>query len=586
MISTAVLLLRNAWRADPRRILTAAGFALGGALAGPLIAAALAAMTGAVLTGRPVAAAVSGAAVAVLAVAALTFTHFGHVFWFELSELAELDFDRDLAALSNGSDGIAHHERADLADRFTLLQRESRQFHTGLGAVLGLGGLVLAVPVTAVLLARVSPLLLFLPLAVLPPLAAARLAERVLDRARTAAAEPTRVARHLFGLVTSPRYAGELRVAGVGGLLLDRHAALWRTATGLLTAGQLRAAAIRAAGQALFAPAYGAAVLVAVDRAAGAGTVVLVVALAVQVNAQFTAAVALVRDLQRIDTAYRHAAEVRAAVAGTGATGDGEVPDRLRTGITLDGVSFRRPGADRAVLRDVHLTLPAGATVAVIGENGAGKSTLIKLLCGLYTPTTGRILVDGVDLRRIPAARWRDRLSAGFQDHVRFEFPVRETVGVGDLPRLGDDRAVRDALSRAGAEAMVDALPRGLDSPLGTAYTDGTGLSGGQWQRLALGRAFMRRTPLLLVLDEPASALDPDAEHRLFDRYAAQASAVAARAGAITVFVSHRFSTVRAADLIVVLRDGRVAEAGDHETLLAAGGAYAGLYAVQAAAYR
>jgi ATP-binding cassette subfamily B protein len=186
----------------------------------------------------------------------------------------------------------------------------------------------------------------------------------------------------------------------------------------------------------------------------------------------------------------------------------------------------------------------------------------------------------------MPADMWLARIAAGFQDFVSYELPVQQVVGIGDLARVSSASAVRAALDRANATGVVDGLADGLDARLGRSYTDGAELSGGQWQKLALGRAMMRETPLLLVLDEPASALDPEAEYLLFQRYAEHAGRVARRTGGITVFVSHRFSTVRMADLIVVVKDGRVVERGDHATLTGGAGLYAELFALQAEAYR
>jgi ATP-binding cassette subfamily B protein len=261
------------------------------------------------------------------------------------------------------------------------------------------------------------------------------------------------------------------------------------------------------------------------------------------------------------------------------------VPARLVEGIRFDGVSFAYPGTDRLVLEDITVTLPAGAVVAVVGENGAGKTTLVKLLSKFYEPTSGSILVDGVDLSRMPAEQWRSRLAGAYQDFFRFEFRARQTVGIGDLPRLDDEPAVDAAVSRAGADDVIQHLSDGLETQLGPTWPDGAEVSFGQWQKLALARGFMRDNPLLLVLDEPTAALDAETEHALFEQYAAGARRGAGD-GRVTMLVSHRFSTVRMADLIVVLDGTRVVEVGSHEELIARGGQYAELYGIQAAAYR
>jgi len=251
----------------------------------------------------------------------------------------------------------------------------------------------------------------------------------------------------------------------------------------------------------------------------------------------------------------------------------------------FDHVSFAYPGTERLVLQDVSLTLPAGAVVAVVGENGAGKSTLVKLLAKLYEPTSGRILVDGVDLARVPAEGWRERLAGAFQDFFRFELLARQSVGLGDVGRVDDEPAVVAAVDRAGADDVVARLESGLDTQLGPTWPDGVEVSFGQWQKLALARGFMRDEPLVLVLDEPTAALDAETEHALFERYAAGARRTG-HGGRITILVSHRFSTVRMADLIVVLDGARVVEVGSHADLMAVGGPYRELYDIQAAAYR
>ena len=262
------------------------------------------------------------------------------------------------------------------------------------------------------------------------------------------------------------------------------------------------------------------------------------------------------------------------------------VPAALTAGIRLDAVSYRYPGRSEETLSEVSVLLPAGATVAIVGDNGAGKTTLVGLLAGLQRPTAGRILIDETDLADLDPQDWRERVSAGFQDHARFEFSIQQSVGLGLLPRLDDAVAVTAALDRAGAADVAENAPAGLATQLGPSWPGGVDLSGGQWQKLAIGRAMMRTDPLLLLLDEPTAAIDAETEHELFARWTEAASATRRRSGAITVLVSHRFSTVRMADLILVLRDGGICERGSHAELMAAGGVYAELFELQARAYR
>jgi ATP-binding cassette subfamily B protein len=257
------------------------------------------------------------------------------------------------------------------------------------------------------------------------------------------------------------------------------------------------------------------------------------------------------------------------------------VPATLHQGIEMSAVSFRYPGDDRDdVLSDVTLSLAAGSTVAIVGENGAGKTSLVKLLCRFYEPASGTITVDGTDLLSFPAAEWHRHLSAGFQDFARFELRLRESVGIGSIPSVQDADKVQEALRRVGA-----GLPLDLEQQLGSQWPGGVDLSEGQWQKVAMARAMMRPEPVLLILDEPTSGLDPHAEHALFELFAGVAADTARRSGSIALFVSHRFSTVRMADHIIVLAEGRVVEQGNHASLMATRGLYADLYEIQARAY-
>jgi ATP-binding cassette subfamily B protein len=248
----------------------------------------------------------------------------------------------------------------------------------------------------------------------------------------------------------------------------------------------------------------------------------------------------------------------------------------------FDGVTFGYPGSERPVLEGLDLVLEPGRSVAIVGENGAGKTTLLKLLAGFYTPTSGRILVDGRDLRAIDPAEWRRRLAVIFQDFTRFELSAFENVALADPAVPGAERFAREAAEAADATGIVDALPGGWSTVLSRAYTGGADLSGGQWQRIALARALYgaKVGGRVLILDEPTASLDVGAEVTLFDQLLAHA------AGCTAIVVSHRFSTVRRADRIVVLADGRIAEDGDHADLVARRGRYAHLYELQAQRFR
>jgi ATP-binding cassette subfamily B protein len=346
-------------------------------------------------------------------------------------------------------------------------------------------------------------------------------------------------------------------------------------------------AAWHSAAWAVFGLGYvGAVVFVSSGLSASPGDVVLVLTAGAQLSAYVGATVSEIGFLRGIwMDGSRRLAWLEDYAASFNATADAPVPEQLRQGIAFEGVSFAYPGTTEPVLRDVNLTLPAGAVVAIVGENGAGKTTLVKLLSKFYRPTRGRILVDGVDLDAMPAEEWRSRLAGAYQDFFRFELRAQHTVGVGDVPRLDHEPAVVTAVTRAGADDVVDRLEAGLDTQLGPAWPGGVDVSFGQWQKLALARGFMRDEPLVLVLDEPTAALDAETEHALFERYAAGAREESAR-GRIVILVSHRFSTVRMADLIVVLDGSRVVEVGSHDELMARAGTYADLYGIQATAYR
>ena len=253
-------------------------------------------------------------------------------------------------------------------------------------------------------------------------------------------------------------------------------------------------------------------------------------------------------------------------------------PSSVTRGIELTDVSFEYPGTERPVLRNLDLRLRAGERVAIVGENGAGKTTLVKLLTRLYDPTAGKIELDGVDYRDYDTGGLRKLFGVAFQDHVEFHLTARENVGFGDIERLDGTEAIMDAVRSAAAQEMVEQLPSGLDTMLGRTLGEGTDLSGGQWQKLALARAFFRGGAVL-ILDEPTAALDARAEHELFDHILAESR------GRTTIIISHRFSTVRSADRILVLHEGEIVEDGDHAGLMERNGRYAEMFRLQASRY-
>lgn len=385
--------------------------------------------------------------------------------------------------------------------------------------------------------------------------------------------------------------AGEIRAYGLAPNLAAEHRRLTAEVDRRSAREALSVLAVQGTGWLVYAAGLmGAVALVVVRASTGLltlGTVLMAVSLIRRSRTQLAAtaqrSVGLVNTLTTADRMFwleDHAAE-EAARAGTRS-----VPEVLRHGIELRKVTFHYPGTDRPVLADFDAVLPAGSTVALVGGNGSGKTTLAKLLLGMYRPSGGAILVDGVPLAELEPVAWRSRATAAFQDFARFHLPAVESIGVAELPTLTDEPAAVAALDRAGAGELPGQLPEGLATPVGTGYTGGHGLSGGQWQKLALGRAMRRADPLLVVLDEPTASLDAQAEHALFERYAEAAARQADRSGAVTLLVSHRFSTVRMADLILFVEAGHAVEFGSHEELLARAGRYAELFDLQVAGYR
>ena len=254
-------------------------------------------------------------------------------------------------------------------------------------------------------------------------------------------------------------------------------------------------------------------------------------------------------------------------------------PQPLRSGIVFENVGFRYPDSSRWAVRYLSLTLRVGEVVALVGENGAGKTTIVKLLARLYDPTEGRILLDGYDLREYDLTDLRRHLGVIFQDFVRFHFTAGENIGAGQIEAADDRSRIHQAAERSLADRIIQRLPQGYDQPLGKRFHEGADLSGGEWQKIAIARAYMRDADVL-ILDEPTAALDARSEYEVFQRFRDLSL------GKTAILISHRFSTVRMADRILVLEDGHVVEFGSHEELVTSGGRYAELFELQASGYR
>jgi len=511
-----------------------------------------------------------------------------------LRENTQVYLDAHLMELTAGIPGLEHHERPEYLDKVELIRAERWYLANPFNPLSWTVASVIQIASIMVLLAGVHPLLLLLPLSGVPSVLATLHGQRAATRLRESQAEPNRLLRHLQDLTTDAASGKEMRIFGLTDVLLQRRRWLFRTLEGARMRQGLRMTLLGAGGWAIFAVCFAAAVAYAARLAAAqmisVGAVVLVLGLGAQMNMQLAELVDNLAWLVRTQSAVVKLLWLRdyAAQAGTRLEVPNPIPlpAHLHDGIRFEGVSFRYPGVDRPVLEGLDLHLPAGSTVALVGENGVGKTTLVKLLSRFYEPTAGSITVDGVDLRRCSVVQWRRRLAAGFQDFARLELLARESIGVGDTDKITRDDALLGALDRAAAADLPTDLPRGLDTQLGRSFDGGVDLSLGQWQKVALGRAMMRQNILLLILDEPTASLDAPTEHALFEHFATAARDYAAAAGAITVLISHRFSTVRMADLILVASTGRIVERGTHAELVRQGGLYAELYGLQASAYR
>jgi ATP-binding cassette subfamily B protein len=386
-----------------------------------------------------------------------------------------------------------------------------------------------------------------------------------------------RRSEYLRSLAVEAPAAKELRVFGLGAWLVDRYGEVWQEALGAMWQSRRSGRALTAATTAALALSH-AVVFGAIGLAAARGELGVAAVLVFAQAVLATADLGLVGDsqwwLSQTLAVAERADGLRAAAAAIPDESGGGAAARGKVAVRLDGVRFTYAGRREPTLDGLSLEVPPGQSLAIVGENGAGKSTLVKLLCGFYDPDAGTVTLDG----GASPLEARGRVGVIFQDFVRYPLPLRENVGLGHLPLIGDGRALEGALADAGGAGLLERLPHGWDTVLSREFEGGADLSGGEWQRVALARALaaVRGGAGLLIMDEPTASLDVRAETELFERFLELTKDVT------TILVSHRLSSVRRADRIVVIHGGRVVEDGTHDALMAAGGRYAGMFSLQA----
>jgi ATP-binding cassette subfamily B protein len=587
-------LLALSWRRIPRLtagvlVLEALSVALATGLALLLRAVVAAAERG---SGSTAVVTALGAALVCTLILAVNRLHGLVAVFLAVGKIGPTDVDRGIVEGIASIAGIEHMERSDYLDRVDVLRGAAWSLVQGMWTAVRTAFTLVQIALSLWILGSVDAQLLILPLFAALPLLAERRARGIRNAADLGTGEQFRLQRHLFEVATDAGMSKELRVAGAADELSRRQRTAWDEAMMGRYRARLRAAGWMVVGWTGFVAGFTAALALVVSRAADGGSsaadVVLLVSLSVTIVQSVQSGVAQATGMLSAGNQIESFLWLRDYVEEQKAseTGSAPAPDRLSAGIELRDVRYTYPGTSHPALDGISATIPAGSVVAVVGEYGSGKTTLVKLLSKFYQPDSGSILVDGTDLADLDTAGWRLRTSAAFQDFGRYpHLSFADAVGLGDLARRDDPGRLAAAVREAGAEEFAKKLPEGLDTVLGRTF-GGVDLSEGQWQKVALARASMRTDPLLLTLDEPTASLDAPSEKDVFDRYTARSAHLAEALGAVTVIVSHRFSTVSGADLILVMDRGRLVEHGTHQELMARESKYSELFSIQQTAYR
>jgi ATP-binding cassette subfamily B protein len=480
---------------------------------------------------------------------------------------------------------LTHFENSDFYDKLTRARREASSRPLSLVMrTFGLAQNAVSLVSFATLLIHFSPwAVLVLLLAGLPAFLAEARFSGVAFRLFLWRSPETRMQLYLETLLAREDHVKEVKLFGLGPLFLQRYRdifhKLYREDRDLTIRRDTWGFFLGLIGTLTLYGAYAWIALSAIAARITLGQMTMYLMLFRQgqsaVSAILSAIGGMYEDNLYLSTLYDYLEEP--VELSTGTVMHGPAPN---DGIRFEHVSFTYPGAETPTLIDVNLHIRPGESLALVGENGSGKTTLIKLLTRLYQPTSGRILLDGQDLRDWNEAALRDRIGVIFQDFTRYQLLLGENIGAGDVRHFEDEGRWQEAGEKGMATPIVESLPAGYRTPLGKWFNDGRELSGGQWQKVALSRAFMRSRADILVLDEPTAAMDAAAEATIFEHFRTLTQ------GRIAILISHRFSTVRMADQIVVLQDGRIAEHGSHDELMRLNGHYAHLFSLQAKGYR